>query len=311
MRNVILLLALVATPLAAAASAPFTVGGHGFRSLQAAVDAIGDGEGTITVAPGVYRQCAIQTAGRVTFHAAEPGTAILERTTCEDKAGLVLRGRGSRVDGLVFRGYAVPDKNGAGIRTEQGDLLVTNSMFLDSEMGITGGARLPHGPRVSQRVTIDRSTFTGLGRCRPDQNCSHSVYLWTGTVTITNSRFEKGRGGHYVKLRAPVVAITDNSFDDSGGTDTSRMIDLPEGSTGMVARNSFTQGAHKDNASELIAVRAEFLTYPSAGLRIEGNTATLAPGQATRPTFVVDWSHERLMLGANRLEGGIRPFASK
>ena len=311
MRFSILLAVLAPGLLAAAGPAPFSVGGHGYRSLQAAVDAIGDGEGTVVVAPGVYRQCAVQERGRVTFRAARPGTAILERVACEDKAGLVLRGRGSAVEGLVFRGYAVADRDGAGIRIEQGDLHVVNSMFLDSELGIMGGARQPDGPRrVNQRVTIERSTFSGLGRCRPD-NCSHAVYLWTGVATITGSRFEKGRGGHYVKLRTPVVAITGNSFDDSEGTMTSRMIDLPEGATGTIAGNDFVQGTRKDNAAEMIAVRAEFRSYPSAGLAVRNNAARLASGQRGSPAFVVDWSGERLTVGGNRLGPGIRPFVSK
>ena len=289
---------------AAASPAPFSVGEHGFVRLQDAVNAIGDGEGTIVIAPGVYRQCAVQEAGRIVFRAAVPGRAVFEGVACEDKAGLVLRGRGSVVDGLVFRGYAVPDKDGAGIRTETGDLLVTNATFLDSELGIMGGARLPEGPRrVNQRVTIDRSTFSGLGRCRPD-NCSHAVYLWTGTATITRSRFENGRGGHYVKLRTPDVVLTDNSFDDSGGRMTSYMIDLPEGATGLIASNTFVQGAAKDNSRVMIAVRAEFRTYPSAGLRIEGNQATIAPGG--RPTaFVADWSGEPLAIAGDRLGAGV------
>lgn len=292
---------------AATTPAPFTVGDRGFATLQAAVDSIGGGAGTIVVAPGIYRQCAVQVRGRVTYRAARPGTAIFERQTCEDKAALVLRGSGSTVDGLVFRGYAVADKDGAGIRAETGDLLVVNSTFLDSELGIMGGARVPGGPRVvNQRITIDRSTFSGLGRCRPD-NCSHAVYLWTGTATITHSRFERGRGGHYVKLRTPAVVIADNSFDDSGGTMTSYMIDLPEGAAGEIARNVFVQGPAKDNPAVMIAVRAEFLTYPSDGLRIADNDASIARG--ARPTaFVADWSHERLAVGTNRLGAGVTPF---
>jgi hypothetical protein len=294
----------------ATSPSPFTVGDRGYSKLQAAVDAIGDGEGTVIVAPGVHRDCAVQVAGRITFRAATPGAAIFEAVACEEKAGLVLRGRRSHVDGLVFRGYAVPDKNGAGIRTESGDLLVTNSAFRDSEMGVTGGARLPNGPRVSQRVTIDRSTFSGLGRCRPDENCSHSVYLWTGTATITRSRFERGRGGHYVKLRAPEAFIGANSFDDSAGTMTSYAIDLPEGAMGAIEGNVFVQGAAKDNPGAMIAVRPEFRTYPSTGLRVADNDVRLAPG-AKETTFVADWSGERLAVGANRLGAGVVGFGQR
>lgn len=304
MRSLVLLAILLATP-ALAASPSFTVNGHGYVNLANAVTAIGDGEGTIIIAPGVYRQCAVQTAGRVTYRAAEPGTAIFEHEVCEDKAALVLRGRGSAVDGLVFRGYCVGDGNGAGIRSETGDLTVTNSMFLDSQQGIGGGEP------GRQRIVINHSTFAGLGQCDEAENCSHAIYLKTpGSVAITNSRFERGTGGHYVKLRVPNVTITDNSFDDSAGSKTNYMIDLPEGATGLIARNTFVQGAHKENGSTMIAVAAEKKTYSSAGLRIEDNIASLAPGAASRPAFVVDWSHQPLAIGANRLNG-VTAFAAR
>lgn len=305
MRYLILLAALAAMPAVAAQPAPFTVGARGFSTLDAAVRAIGDGEGVIVIAPGTYRQCAVQTAGTITYRAAQPGTAILEGEACEDKAGLVLRGRGSTVDGLVFRGYSVNDGNGAGIRTEQGDLTVVNSMFLDSQQGIGGGAP------GDQRIVIDHSTFAGLGQCDESTNCAHAVYLKTpGSIAITNSRFERGTGGHYVKLRIPHVSITGNSFDDSAGKATNYMIDLPEGATGTIARNTFVQGIHKENGSTMIAVAAEQRRYPSTGLRIVDNIASVAPGSSERPGFVVDWSHQRLVIGANWLTG-VTPFVQR
>ena len=75
---------------------------RGYPTLQAAVDAIGSGEGSIAIAPGTYRQCAVQQAGRIAFLASEPGSAEFTGTACEGKAALVLRGRGATVDGLVF-----------------------------------------------------------------------------------------------------------------------------------------------------------------------------------------------------------------
>ena len=307
MSRILFALALLASsaPVAAQRVAPFTIAetGQEFGALQAAVSAVGMGTATILIAPGVYRQCAVQQGGRITFRARQPGTAILEAQACEDKAALVLRGQGSAVDGLVFRGYRVADGNGAGIRTEMGDLTVTNTMFLDSQEGILGGE--PRG----QRIVIDRSTFSGLGQCDEAPNCSHAVYLAnTGSVTITRSRFERGTGGHYVKLRVPQVAITDNSFDDTAGRKTNYMIDLPDGARGLIARNTFVQGRGKENSSGLIVVAAEARTYPSAGLRIVDNDARLAPGAPGRPAFVADLSHERLAIGANRLGAGIRPF---
>lgn len=299
----ILLLAPLALT-AATAPQPFSVDGHGYRSLDAAVAAIGDRTATILIAPGVYRQCAVQTRGVVTYKAVQPGTAIFERETCEDKAGLVLRGRGSLVDGLVFRGYRVNDGNGAGIRSESGDLTVVNAMFLDSQQGIGGG--FPG----RQRIAIDHTTFAGLGQCDQSTNCAHAIYLINqGSVSVTNSRFERGTGGHYLKLRVPSATIEGNSFDDSTGRATNYMIDLANGGTGTIRGNTFVQGARKENASTLIAVAAETRMYPTAGLAIEGNTASLAPG-ASRTAFVSDWSHQRLAIGANRLTG-MTPFVSR
>lgn len=289
------------------ASAPFTIQetGEGYGSLDDALQANRGQDFTVLIAPGVYRECAIQQAGRVTFKAVRAGTAIFEGA-CEGKAALVLRGGGSVVDGLVFRGIRVPDGNGAGIRIEIGDLIVRNSMFLDSQEGILGGTD------EASNVTIDRSTFSGLGQCHETEDCAHSVYLGSrGTVTITNSRFERGQGGHYVKLRVPRVLITDNSFDDSAGTRTNYMIDLPEGATGEIARNTFVQGPRKENWTGMIVVAAEQQKYRSAGLSVHDNVASLAPGQSKSPAFVANVSGERLAVGTNQLGAGVRAYETR
>jgi hypothetical protein len=310
-RALIALLPLIASPALAGppAAAPFVVTetGQGFGSLQDAVSSIRLGTGTIMIAPGVYRECAVQSGGDITFKAVQPGTAIFDGVTCEGKAALVLRGSRSRVDGLVFRNMSVgSDGNGAGIRTETGDLTVTNSMFLDSQEGILGGQ--PSG----QRITIDRSTFAGLGQCDQSVSCAHSIYLANkGSVTITHSRFERGTGGHYVKLRVPSVSITDNSFDDSKGAKTNYMIDLPEGGTGLIARNAFVEGRNKENWTGMIVVAAEAKTYRSTGLRVEDNEAALAPGTSERPAFVLNYSRDQLAVGANKLAPEIPAYAQR
>lgn len=273
-----------------------------FPSVQAAVDAIGDGQGTVLLAPGTYRQCAVQTAGTVTFRAAQPGTAIFDGTTCEGKAALVLRGQGATIDGIVFQNMRVPDLNGAGIRLEQGDLSVVNAMFRNSEQGILTGA----DPGSS--IRIDRSTFSRLGRCG-DHPCAHSIYIGDyGSLTVTRSRFERGSGGHYIKSRAAHAEIVDNMFDDTQGTETNYMIDLPAGATGRIADNVFIQGENKENYSAFIAVAAEARDHPSAGLAIDSNTARIVEGVTRRTFFVADWSGERLALGANTLGAGIARF---
>jgi len=308
MRLAPLALLLLAAPAAAQSGGPFTIqqSGQRFASLQDAVSSIRMGTATILIAPGVYHQCAVQQGGHITFKAEVPGQAIFDGTACEGKAALVLRGQGSTVDGLVFRNMAVADGNGAGIRTEMGPLTVTNAMFLDSQEGILGGEP------TDQRITIDHSTFSGLGTCDAAADCAHSIYLANqGSVTVTNSRFERGQGGHYVKIRAPHVTIEGNSFDDSHGHKTNYMIDLPNGGTGTIAGNTFVQGKDKENWSAFIVVAAEGQKYSSDGLKIVGNSASLAPGIDRSPAFVADFTGDAITVADNRLGPGVRRFEKR
>jgi len=300
---------LAAAPLQAEpGAAPFTVQetGQGFANLDDAVQSIRMGTATILIAPGVYHQCTVQAGGNITFKAAQPGTAIFDSETCEGKAAFVLRGLSSTVDGIVFRNMRVSDGNGAGIRTEMGNLTVRNSMFIDSQEGILGGQP------TDQKIVIDRSTFAGLGQCDETVDCSHSIYLANkGSVRITRSRFERGTGGHYVKLRVPNLSITDNSFDDSQGRKTNYMIDLCEGGTGLIARNTFADGPNKENWTGFIVVAAEGRTYPSTGLKVVGNIATLAPNFAKSPAFVANVGRDQLDVGENQLATGIRKYEER
>ena len=302
----VLLLAgtLSGSALGARASPPFIVveSGQGFRQLQDAVQAIGDGSGTIRIAPGRYRDCAVQEGGRIAFVAETRGSAIFDGGICEGKATLVLRGRAARIDGLVFTHERVEDGNGAGIRIEQGALTVAYATFVDAQSGILSAGD-PDGS-----VAIDHCTFSLLGK-HPDGHGAHSLYInHFASLRVTNSRFERGTGGHYLKSRAPRIEVLDNSFDDSGGRDTNYMIDLPEGAVGRIAGNVFVQGTGKENYSTLIAVHAEEGRNPSAGLVIEDNVASVAPGFQWSSAFVGDWSGEALVIRGNRLGERLTPF---
>jgi hypothetical protein len=302
-----LLLAL-ASPLAAqsgSGAGAFFVPerGRSFASLQDAVSAIGNGTGTIQIAPGTYRQCAVQEAGEIAFVAREPGTVVLEGAACEEKAALVLRGRSARVEGIIFQNIRVPDANGAGIRLEQGDLTVRESLFRDSESGILAGND------GGGRVLVERSTFSGLGRCDRDLDCAHAIYIGAyGSLTVRSSRFERGRGGHYVKSRAARIEVAESSFDDSAGHLTNYMIDLPNGATGLIAGNVFVQGRDKENYGAFITVAAEGKVNSSAGLAVQDNQAGMVPGLSRATAFVADFSGDPIRIGENRLAPAINRF---
>lgn len=305
----ILALGAFALPLssveAQSPSRPFTIAetGRGYATLQAAVDAIGDQRGTIEIAPGTYRQCAVQRGGVIIYTARQFGTVTFDRTTCEGKAALVLRGLGAEIRGIAFSNMAVADGNGAGIRLEQGALNIAYSRFLDSQQGILT-ANDSEG-----RIYITRSTFSGLGTCENSAGCAHSIYIGNyGELTVKDSRFERGRGGHYVKARAANVIIENNSFDDSAGRGTNYMIDLPAGSQGSITGNWFVQGRDKENYSAFIALGAEDVLHPSDGLVVTGNEARFVPGLQRSSVFLADWTGARISLTNNNLARGLTGY---
>ncbi|MFC0590047.1 right-handed parallel beta-helix repeat-containing protein [Novosphingobium aquiterrae] len=276
--------------------------GQGYSRLQDAVNAIGAGTGTIRVASGRHADCAVQSVGEVAFVAAVNGQAVFDGTACEGKAALVLRGRGARVEGLVFANIKVSDFNGAGIRLEKGALAVSQAWFRDSQQGILTG------DDESATLSIDKSTFTRLGTCEGPGGCAHSVYTGNyGLVRVTRSRFEAGRGGHYLKSRAGKIDVSNNSFDDSAGKGTNYMIDLPGGASGRIAGNWFVQGADKENHSAFITVAPEGRQHDSSGLVIEGNDARFVPAATWPSTFVAVWGDETVQLGQNRLAAKLTP----
>lgn len=289
-------------------AAPYTVveSGQAFTRLQDAVDAIGNGRGTIRLGSARFADCAVQEGGDIAYVAAVPGQAILEGVACEGKAALVLRGRSARIDGLVFAGIRVPDRNGAGIRLERGNLSISQSWFRDSEEGILTA------PDPSGAIVIDKTTFSRLGRCDGDAACAHSIYTADyGSLTVTRSRFEAGRGGHYLKTHARRVEIVNNSFDDSRGSATNYMIDLSVGSGGRIVGNWMVQGRDKENYSAFIAIAPEGRKNSADGLVIEGNDARFAPGVDRSSQFVADWSGARLALGQNALASGIERYRKR
>jgi len=294
-----------APALAQGQSRPFTIAetGERFAVLQDAVNAIGERRGTIRIAPGVYRQCAVQEKGVVVYLAEKAGTAIFEGRSCEGKAGFVLRGLGAEVRGITFRNYAVRDGNGAGIRIERGALNIAYSRFLDSQQGILSAAD------PNSRIYITRSTFSGLGTCEHSAGCAHSIYIGDyGELTVRESRFERGMGGHYLKSRTGRVVIEDNSFDDAAGKATNYMIDLPAGATGRITGNWFVQGRDKENYSAFIALGAEQGHHNSDGLVVENNEARFVPGLRRNSVFLADWEGARIALENNRLAPGLTRY---
>lgn len=307
-----LVAAAIAMPTAVLTAQPvpnaFTVveSGHSYDTLQEAVNAVGNARATIRIAPGTYRQCAVQQAGVIVYEAAEPGSVTFTGRSCEGKAALVLRGIGAEIRGLTFSNQRVADGNGAGIRLEKGALNVAYARFENNQQGILTA------DDPGANIYITRSTFTGLGTCENSAGCAHSLYVGDyASLTVRESRFERGTGGHYVKARAGSVTIENNSFDDANGHATNYMIDLPAGSVGRIADNWFVQGRDKENYSAFIALGAEDLLHPSDGLQVENNEARFVPGLSRSSVFLADWTGSRIVMKGNTIAAGIKQYEQR
>ena len=208
--------------------------------------------------------------------------------------------------GLTFSNLRVADGNGAGIRLEKGALNVAYARFENSQQGILTA------DDPGSRIYITRSTFSGLGTCENDAGCAHALYVGNyGSLTVRESRFERGTGGHYLKARSAEAIIEGNSFDDANGAATNYMIDLPAGSVGRIADNWFVQGRDKENYSAFIALGAEDLLHSSDGLEVANNEARFVPGLSRTSVFLADWTGSKIMMQGNKLAAGLQQYEQR
>jgi hypothetical protein len=109
-----------------------------------------------------------------------------------------------------------------------------------------------------------------------------------------------------VKSRGGRISVTDSSFDDTQGSTTNYMIDLPAGASGLIARNMFVQGQNKENYSAFITVAPEGKAHSSNGLVVADNRALFARGVNRESTFVGNWTRDNVRIANNQLAPGIK-----
>ncbi len=212
----------------------------------------------MVVAPGRYVECAVVKSGRFAIRAVISGSVTFDGRACQNKAAFVIKGSWVDVGGLRFCNVRVPDRNGAGLRIQGGDVTVRLTTFEDGENGILTNMDPIGTP------SFERSIFRRLGFCPPDRNCAHSIYAGKiAHAEIRDSLFEQGRGGHYVKLRVREVAFADNLVDDNAGNGASYLLELPNGAAGQVSGNAFINGPKAENRCRAMVVGAEGIEQDS------------------------------------------------
>jgi hypothetical protein len=186
--------------------------------------------------------------------------------SAQGKGIWVISGNNVTVEGVEFHNAAVPDRNGAGIRTEPGaSLVVRNSGFYDNQNGILASAG-------ASTISIDRSEFARNG---DGDGYSHNIYVHQiDRVTVTASYFHEARIGHNFKSRARETVIENSYFMDGPSGTSSYLADFPYGGKVFLRGNLFHKGPNADN-SKAISFGAEGLKNPTNTLEMVHNTVVI------------------------------------
>lgn len=227
----------------------------------------GDGD-IVDIDAGSYRGAdavAVWTQHRLQLRArGGPVQLRADGHSAEGKAIWVLRGGDISVEGIEFFGARVPDRNGAGIRLESGNLHLRACRFEDNEMG------LMTSNKAAIRLHIERSEFAHAHW--PGQGSSHLLYAGRiAWLRVEDSTFHHGHVGHLLKSRAAVNEIVGNRLIDGDGGRASYEVDLPEGGQALLEGNLIEQSASTENLT-LIAFGLEGLRPGMSRLAMRGNT---------------------------------------
>lgn len=282
-----------------ASAAVLEVGpGKKFDKPSAAIAQAHDGD-TIRVLPGTYEDCASIRQNRFTIESAG-GDVVMKDKTCAGKAILVIGGTNVTVRGLTLENAKVPDKNGAGIRAEGGELLVENTRFLNNENGLMSA----NGPKISIRIV--NSTFIGNGACQP--NCAHGIYAGhIKMLRVEGSHFLNQHEGHHIKSRAERTEVVGCDIHDGPAGSSSYLIDIPNGGSVLIEKNQMSKGRMTSNGGTAISIGAEGDTNPSGPIVVRDNNFV---NQQERPTvFVRDFAATPAQLSGNVLAGAVTALA--
>lgn len=269
------------------------------RHLSVAARVARNGD-VIEVDAGDYpRDVAVWTQHGLTLRAVGGRARLLaEGAAAEGKAIWVIRGGAITVEGFDFEGVRVPDRNGAGVRLEKGQLKISDCRFVDNENGIlTGG-------NADSTLEIVNSEFGNNGS---GDGKTHNLYVGAiARLTVSGSYFHHARVGHLLKSRAAVNDIRYNRLTDEIGGTASYELEFPDGGVAYVVGNIIQQSSTTKNP-HLISYGAENYRWSKNELHLINNTLVdmrtsggvflrVKPGQVTIQAV------NNLLLGDGRLE---------
>ncbi len=240
-----------------------TVGvGQQYASISDAVAASHDGD-TLRVQAGTYLNDFATINTKITIEGVGGMAHLLATESPPDGKAILTTNTDVTLDHLEFSDAQVEDLNGAGVRYQGGNLVITNSYFHDNQNGLLGGP-VPDGS-----ITIRGSEFAYNGA---GDGYSHNLYVGDiASLLIDNSYFRDALVGHEIKSRAERTTITNSRIQDGPNGTASYSIDLPNGGDAVIQGNVIQQGPQTQNPA-IIAVGEEDGLHANTAVRIIGNT---------------------------------------
>lgn len=241
--------------------ANLTVGpGQQFSTIAAAVAASRDGD-VLLVQAGTYTNDFATISTKITIQGVGGMAKLVATVPPPDGKGILVTNTDVTLDHLELTGAKVPDMNGAGVRYQGGDLLMTNCYVHGNQTGLLAN------PVADGTVTIRNSEFARNAAT----DFSNNIYVnKIAKLTIEDSYIHDASVAHQVKSRAAMTVITDSRIQDGGGTG-SYSIDLPNGGVAVLRNNDIQQGPASQNPA-IVHFGGEGTPYPGSSLVIEGGT---------------------------------------
>ena len=291
-------LALAAVP---AMAATLVVGpGQTYKLPSQAIAAAKPGD-TVQILPGDYVDCAVVRQNDITIEGKGAAKAvIMSDKTCAGKGILVTDGNNITVRNMTLTRAAVPDRNGAGIRAEGGNLTVDGVRFINNENGILSN----DGPTAT--IVIRNSYFDRNGVCY--RYCAHGIYIGNiKKLVVEHSVFFDTHQAHNIKSRAADTQVIGCTIEDGPNGTSSYLIDIPNGGSVLIEGNTMEKGPKSENHTTAIMIGEEGVTHISRRFTIKDNTFT---NDMPYPTYFVDnITRGEAILTGNKFKGRVTPLA--
>lgn len=237
--------------------------GQEFSTLSAAVAASKDGD-VIQVQAGTYTNDFPQDiTDNITIEGVGGTASFVATGNIPNGKAILITDGNITIDHLSFSGATVADGNGAGIRYQSGNLVLTNDEFDNNQEGILGAANATGTISISNSVFNHNGSGTGY---------THGIYIGDiASLTVTNSLFENTSVGHEIKSRAETNVITNNVIADGPIGTASYSIDFPDGGNDTITNNTIEKGGNSQNPI-LISYGEEGGVYANSQLTVSNNT---------------------------------------